>query len=117
MERSHLETKQDWWVDTENESRPEGKTWHYIVVTLGLCFLPFNWGEWRQGGGHLKLDIQGQEGRRSLDVVGQEGGVLKIAQFSLTSYVSCPLPLILLVWMNEWKWIKTSNKYKVATAQ
>ena len=74
MERSHLETKQDWWVDTENESRPEGKTWHYIIVTLGLCFLLFNWEELGQGGGHLKLAIQRQEGRRILDVAGQGGG-------------------------------------------
>ena len=39
----------------------------------------------------LKLDVQGQGGGRILDVDRQEGwGVLKIVQFSWTSYVYHP---------------------------
>ena len=39
----------------------------------------------------LKLDVQGQVGERILDVDGQGGwGVLKIRQFSWTSYLYCP---------------------------
>ena len=38
----------------------------------------------------LKLNVQDQGGGRILDVPGQ-GGVLKIGQFSWTSYVYCPL--------------------------
>ena len=38
------------------------------------------------GGCYLKLDVQGQRGGKMLDVDGQ-GGVLKIGQFSWTSYV------------------------------
>ena len=40
----------------------------------------------------MKLDVQGQGGGRILDVDGQGGwGVLKIGQFSWTSYVYHPL--------------------------
>ena len=45
------------------------------------------------GGGEicLKLDVQGQEGGRILDVDGQGGwGVLKIVQFWWTLYVYYP---------------------------
>ena len=42
----------------------------------------------RGGGVHLKLDVQGQGGGRIFDVDGQGGwGVLKIGQFSWTSYM------------------------------
>ena len=44
------------------------------------------------GGVCLKLEVQDQEGGRTLDVDGQGGwGVLKIGQFSWTSYVYHPL--------------------------
>ena len=49
---------------------------------------------WRGRGFCLKLDVQGQGGGRILDVAGQggwDGGVLKIGQFSWTSYVYRPL--------------------------
>ena len=43
------------------------------------------------GGVHMKLDFQGQGGGRILDVDGQGGWVvLKIGQFSWTSYVYHP---------------------------
>ena len=43
------------------------------------------------GGNRLKLDVQGQEGGKILDVDGQGGwGVLIIRQFSWTSYVYRP---------------------------
>ena len=46
---------------------------------------------WR-GVVRLKLDVQGQGVGKSLDVDGQGGwGVLKIGQFSWTSYVYLPL--------------------------
>ena len=35
----------------------------------------------------LKLDVPGQEGRKMLDVDGQRVGVLKIRQYSWTSYM------------------------------
>ena len=40
-----------------------------------------------RGEGRVKLDVYGQEGKKILDVNKQEGGVLKIGQFSWTSYV------------------------------
>ena len=47
---------------------------------------------WRERGVRLKLDVQSQVGERILDVDGQGGyGVLKIGQFSWTSYVYHPL--------------------------
>ena len=49
---------------------------------------------WRGRGFRLKLDVQGQGVGRILDVAGQGGwrrGVLKIGQFSCTSYVYHPL--------------------------
>ena len=62
----------------------------------------FNWLViiWREGGEvHLKLDVQGQVGRRILDVDGQgEWEVLKIGQLSWKSYVVIPK-----VW-RMWKW-------------
>ena len=43
---------------------------------------------WRGGGIRLKLDVQGEGGGRILNVAGKGGlGVLKIGEFSWTSYV------------------------------
>ena len=70
-----------------------------IIVILRLCFLSINWlwfgekyGFGGVGGGTcLKLDFQGQGGRRMLDIDGKGGrGVMKIEQFSWTSYVYHP---------------------------
>ena len=45
------------------------------MVILGLCFLLTDWLSFREGEKvRLKLDVQGQEGGRILDVVGQGGG-------------------------------------------
>ena len=44
-----------------------------------------------EGGVCLTLNVQGQGGRRILDVAGQgDGGFLKIEQFSWTTYVYHP---------------------------
>ena len=49
------------------------------------------WRGWEGGGFLLKLDVQGQRCGKILDVDGKEWwGVLKIRQFSWTSYVYCP---------------------------
>ena len=46
---------------------------------------------WRVGVVYLKLDVQGQGGRRILDLDGRgEWGVLKIGKFSWTLYVYYP---------------------------
>ena len=63
----------------------------YIVI-LGLCFILIDWLSFGVGGVRLKLDVQGQEGGRILDVDGQGGwGVLKTGKFSWMSYVYHPL--------------------------
>ena len=55
----------------------------------GCCSIIF-WRRWKRV--RLKLDIQGQGYGKMLDVDGQGGwGVLKIRQFSWTSYVHHPL--------------------------
>ena len=60
-----------------------------MIVILGLCFPLIDWLSFGEKKGvRLKLDVQGQEGGRILDVDGQGRlGVLKIGQFSWTSYV------------------------------
>ena len=37
------------WVDTENQSRPEGRTWKHIIVILALCILFFDWLSFGEG--------------------------------------------------------------------
>ena len=88
------------WYWTENESRPEGKTWQHLIVILGLCFLLYHlesggggrvgvggeggWGET----GVFEIGRQVQGRGKILDVAGQGGWmVLKIGQFSWTSHV------------------------------
>ena len=55
-----------------------------IMVILGLCFLLTDWLSFREGEKvRLKLDVQGQEGGRILDVVGQGGWGVFLARYSL----------------------------------
>ena len=54
------------------------------MVILGLCFLLTDWLSFREGEKvRLKLDVQGQEGGRILDVVGQGGWGVFLARYSL----------------------------------
>ena len=64
------------------------------IVILESCSILIDSLLFGEGGGGrcLKLDVQGQGGGRFSDVGGQGGwGVLKIGQFSWTSYVYRPL--------------------------
>ena len=69
------------------------ETWRNNLITYNShpwIIFSFNWlaiiciGG---GGGWVKLDVHGQGCKKILDVNKQEGGVLKIGQFSWTSYV------------------------------
>ena len=67
----------------------------------GSCSIVF-WRGWR-GGVRLKLDVQSQQGGIIWYVDGHGGGggggVLKIRQFSWTSYVYCPwIKKYLMIW-------------------
>ena len=53
------------WYWTENESRPEGKTWQHLIVILGLCFLLYH----LESGGGGRVGVGGEGGG------GGEGGV------------------------------------------
>ena len=86
MKRSQWKARQDYWVDTEKESRPEGKTWWHIVI-LESYFLLFDWLLFGEGEG-CSFEIGRSRGWKNF---GQGGwGVLKIWQFSWTSYVYRP---------------------------
>ena len=60
MKRSQSEESQIRWFDTENERRPEGKTWY----NLPWVMFSFNWLviSWRGKRVRLKLDVQGRAG-------------------------------------------------------
>ena len=71
------------------------------MVILGLCILLTDWLSYGEGGAVcLKLDVQGQGSGSILDIAeqgvcvcvwaGEGRGVLKIGQFSWTSYVYRP---------------------------
>ena len=65
-----------------------------MIVILSSCFLLIDWLSFGEEGvvgkGSSKLDVQGQEGRKILDVERQGSGVSKIVQFSWAPYMYCP---------------------------
>ena len=64
-------------------------------------------------GVRLKLDVQGQGGRKISDIDGQgDKGVLKIRQFSWTSYVYHPL-LLLFCWSCLPYFLQKENQSKI----
>ena len=83
-----------------------------ITVILGSCFflidwLSFSYSETERERVRFKLNVEGQEGERILDVDGQGGWeVLKIGQILWTSYVY--YLLVFSFWVLEkgkwWEW-------------
>ena len=100
--RYNSEASAKWKKSKESETRLMGwywkrkPIWRKGLITYNShpwIMFSFNWLViiWRVVF-HLKLDVQGQRGKKNLDVDGQGGwGVLKIGQFWWTSYVYHPL--------------------------
>ena len=92
------------WAESNNRTRGQFEcdvTWFCSCFDFVLSHAPWGWCSivcWRGWGVHLKLDVQSQRCGKILDADGQRGsGVLKIRQFSWTSYVHRPLTLWCLV--------------------